>query len=652
MIAIVISEKGGAERRDVFDHDEITVGRVKGNDVLLPKGNVSKQHARVIVRDGRYIVSDLKSTNGTYVNHRRITHATLVREGDRIYIGDFILRIDNSVTGETTPEESPTSSRAGRVAKEPTTADLGASLLDPATMSTSPSRSSAISATPGASEPNALPGIAQPFDGDVSHFPLENDPDGDDPSTPFAVPEPARLRRDAVATPRAPSAPSIPSSSTTGSFAALSHPVSSDPTPSARTSQLAIDEATRLANRDVVAGLVKHVEDALGTEDLDRLPRPTDEAVERALAELAGAAKLLSIGDGAGLAALTEAARRELLGLGPLDALVDDENISRIRVAQRGVNVQRRGQPSPHEGFDYGSERSVVRTIRRLCADAGKPIADGESVVERDLSGGRKLSALLAPAALDGAVLQIRRTRSEPVTLNALVRGGAVSRGMAMLLSQSMAVRANMLVVGPPDHGVDEVLSALCSCTSRSQNVLAIGEDDFGGRAVRLGSRVDDGKLTELVRAAARMAPDYLMSRPLVGEPLAALFDTISEGQAGVVLANPAATLRQAIERLAAEVAGARAIGVATARDSICNAFDLAIEVSRLRDGRLRVIRIAELKGAAPRDVFAFTYHRTAAGGSIEGSFAASGVIPRIVEDLAARGVPLDTAIFRRHPSG
>ncbi|MCA9625866.1 MAG: FHA domain-containing protein, partial [Myxococcales bacterium] len=103
MISIVISEKGGAERRERYEQNEITIGRVKGNDVLLPKGNVSKRHARLIMRDGRFIVTDLKSTNGTYVNHRRITHATLVREGDRIYIGDFVLRIDGDSRGSERP---------------------------------------------------------------------------------------------------------------------------------------------------------------------------------------------------------------------------------------------------------------------------------------------------------------------------------------------------------------------------------------------------------------------------------------------------------------------------------------------------------------------------------------------------------------------
>src|ERR1700744_2613269 len=65
MFTIITSEKGGAERREGFDRNEINVGRVQGNDLMLPKGNVSKHHARLLFRDGRFIVTDLKSTNGT-----------------------------------------------------------------------------------------------------------------------------------------------------------------------------------------------------------------------------------------------------------------------------------------------------------------------------------------------------------------------------------------------------------------------------------------------------------------------------------------------------------------------------------------------------------------------------------------------------------
>src|SRR5580658_4488090 len=99
MFAIIISEKGGGDRKETFDKSEINVGRVQGNDLMLPKGNVSKHHARLLFRDGRFIVTDLKSTNGTYVNGRKIAQATIVREGDKIYIGDFVIRLEGQSAG-------------------------------------------------------------------------------------------------------------------------------------------------------------------------------------------------------------------------------------------------------------------------------------------------------------------------------------------------------------------------------------------------------------------------------------------------------------------------------------------------------------------------------------------------------------------------
>ena len=112
--AVIVHEKGGSERRETFQSDELTVGRVQGNELMLPKGNVSKRHARLLYRDGRFIVTDLNSTNGTYVNRRKITQATIVREGDRIYIGDFVLRIEmasppasDGVSAEHEPARAP-----------------------------------------------------------------------------------------------------------------------------------------------------------------------------------------------------------------------------------------------------------------------------------------------------------------------------------------------------------------------------------------------------------------------------------------------------------------------------------------------------------------------------------------------------------------
>ncbi len=96
MFTVVIAEKDGAERRVTFTESEVTIGRVPGNDVVLPKGNVSKRHSRIVLKDNRFIVVDLKSTNGTYVNGRKITSPLVVKEGDKIYVGDYVLTLEGS----------------------------------------------------------------------------------------------------------------------------------------------------------------------------------------------------------------------------------------------------------------------------------------------------------------------------------------------------------------------------------------------------------------------------------------------------------------------------------------------------------------------------------------------------------------------------
>ncbi len=94
MFALIIRERSGDERREYFDEQEIQVGRIPGNDLVLRAGNVSRQHARFVYRDQRLVVSDLGSANGTYVNGRRIRQPTILRDGDEVWIGDYYLRVE------------------------------------------------------------------------------------------------------------------------------------------------------------------------------------------------------------------------------------------------------------------------------------------------------------------------------------------------------------------------------------------------------------------------------------------------------------------------------------------------------------------------------------------------------------------------------
>ncbi|MGH7327039.1 MAG: FHA domain-containing protein, partial [Polyangiaceae bacterium] len=173
MFAIIISEKGGAERRESFDKNEINVGRVQGNDLMLPKGNVSKHHARLLYRDGRFIVTDLKSTNGTYVNGRKIAQATIVREGDKIYIGDFVLRLDSGAQSIDEPVSSPPAADDGRSLQRTGPSGPTNPPLPEATQG--PVRAVNVPGMPPLPPDAAFP--AGPPQPEPSHYPLEHDPD-------------------------------------------------------------------------------------------------------------------------------------------------------------------------------------------------------------------------------------------------------------------------------------------------------------------------------------------------------------------------------------------------------------------------------------------------------------------------------------------
>ena len=108
MYTVVITEKGGEQQRLDFDKPEVTIGRVQGNDIIFPKGNVSKRHSRIVLKDGKFIVVDLKSTNGTYVNGRKITSPLVIKSSDKIYVGDFIMNVEAAPGAvEAAPAPSP-----------------------------------------------------------------------------------------------------------------------------------------------------------------------------------------------------------------------------------------------------------------------------------------------------------------------------------------------------------------------------------------------------------------------------------------------------------------------------------------------------------------------------------------------------------------
>lgn len=655
MFSILISEKGGSERREHYDRAELSVGRVQGNDLMLPKGNVSKRHARLLYREGRFIVTDLKSTNGTYVNGRKIAQATIVREGDKIYIGDFVLRIENPQASSSQPQPPSAATTASNDMAEVFDESSSDGLSGPQPLA--PSHAGPLGSLPPSPRASAPRITSMPSArGVISHFPLERDPDE---SEPAYVPGP----------PRVPTGPRMSLQSegphgflpaATPTRATAPSPGASDPPP--RFTQAAptppVDLAAQTRGRALLGSLVERASKALGTPVDAQVNAETSRRVKDILGIQAGL--MMAAGElasGVETDNLVAAATRELIGTGPLEVLLTDEDVHEIHIAGHDHVTVTTARGQLVWDLAFTSEAALVRALDRLCRSAGSPISDDEVYVDRRLANGVRLFAILGRASSTGRMAVLRKPQQADLSLEDLIRRGVISPAIGDLLRLAVVGRANVLVTGPRGAGTTSLVSALAAAGRTDDRVIALQDDDelvlHQPHTVSILLESTPEARTRAVRAAVRLVPDRLLAGTFSGVVAAEVIDAIDDGLEGVLAAAHGPTIRQTVLRLATRLTATRG-GLApnAALEGLAAAFDLAVEVARFPDGQHRVTRIAELSVEANAlvvsDIFTFAVERASRGARVEGRFQATGLAPRFVEELAAKGVVVDASIFKR----
>jgi pilus assembly protein CpaF len=620
---IVISEKGGAERRELFTVAELSVGRVQGNDLLLPKGNVSKQHAKLFFRDGRFIVTDLNSTNGTYVNRRRIQQATVINEGDRIYIGDFVLRIESGEepvvagrTGEQSAAQSEDSTSneidAVKLSNQRSTDDDGAS------------RSAEVPRNTSQGRLGTQPSWSDQSTGKLSlsaALSASNDRNGGLAGR--------TVRTEALSS----------SSSTSG--------ISGKEVEASSLLGSLVDGILRAQRRT----------DTLGGETPDERDS-IEQLLDERLAQLVNEGHVPA---GAQAERLRLIARNELLDLGPLSRLLEDPAISDIIVPRFDQVLARKGGQIETSDLGFASHNSLERIIYRLCQRSACPVRPEESHIERRLAGGVLLCAVLPPLGIDGPSLVLRRPRTAVTTMQTIVRAGAISRAIASFFQQAVAARLRILVVGPRDAELGVITGALISTVVEGPLLILEGGEDLGSSSANVStlrwSLLGSSDVPSIAKAAGRIATSHVVVALEESEMTASTIDLLGSGGTGAIVACPGRSIESVLSRLTLDVCAERpALSVDVARRLVAGAFDLVLEVIRYRDGRQRVVRLAEVGRVTSEEIEVddvFTFVTTSGGSSdvVEGTFKGAGTVPRVVEELVARGVPFDTNLFGRSPS-
>jgi len=673
MFAIVVNEKGGEQKRLEFDKPEVTIGRVQGNDIILPKGNVSKRHSRIVLKDGKFIIVDLKSTNGTYVNGRKITSPLVVKGSDKIYIGDFILSIEELAGAGASPDDSasmgarprsatipppppaprgrpstvPGVDEEGEPMGAPPAAGMGpmgdeesgaSELPEPVSRPRPPSQvpistgpaSVTQPPTPAPLPPPAAPAARSPSQPPPSMAPPAPRP-GSRTDLPSMAPRPSPA-------PAARPAPAPPPSRPPVSRPASSPPVVASP-PATRRQASYASGASEDQKRARISECMRELSARL-MQQLDLASRGGDFAADDDLWARAEstAGQLVeqlsadgSLPPGVEADSLSKDVVQETLGTGPLEELLSDDSVREIAVARHDrIFVEREGMLTLAPKW-FSSPEAVERVLGRMLARAGRSrdleVARGNGMlVEARVEHGLLLTAALPPLAARGPAITIRRPRREAVRLADLVGQGLLSQGMCEFLDLAVKSRRNIIVSGPAASGRSTLLTALARAADEGERIVSVEESeelDLGdGPWIPLvGGR--GAKARDALNNALRLKPERLIVGDVRGAEALDLIGALAGGCDGCVCAVQAGSSRDAIARLTAMARLAPEAPTADAlSEELTRGVHVIVHLTRSPEGEVRVGEIAEMTSMGVQAVF------KAEGGR----FAPTGHVPSWAE--------------------
>lgn len=352
----------------------------------------------------------------------------------------------------------------------------------------------------------------------------------------------------------------------------------------------------------------------------------------------------------------------EMVGLGPIEPLLKDESINDILInGPHQVYVERRGEleltPVTFRDNDH-----LLRIVNRIVAGVGRRIDESQPMVDARLPDGSRVNAAIAPVAIDGAAVSIRKFSKKPLTLEKLVEVGAMPQCVAEFLYGAVRSRVSTVISGGTGSGKTTLLNALSAAISEGERLITI-EDAAElqlqqPHVVRMETRPPnlEGKgeirQRELVKNALRMRPDRVILGEVRSEEAFDMLQAMNTGHEGSMATIHSNNPREAISRLEQMVAmGGLSLSPEAVRAQIASAVGLVIQATRLSDGKRKITYVTEIVGmegnvVQMQDIFTFNRTHTDPDGTVHGEFRASGLRPRSLDEMLRRGIAYDPANF------
>ena len=360
---------------------------------------------------------------------------------------------------------------------------------------------------------------------------------------------------------------------------------------------------------------------------------------------------------------LVDEVLNELLGLGPLEPLLADETITDILVnGHRDVFVERYGLLE-RVGTRFQDERHLLRIIQKIVSAVGRRIDEASPFVDARLADGSRVNAIVAPLAIDGSLLSIRKFAKKKINMAKLVELGSIPEEVAQILEAVVRSRRNVLISGGTGSGKTTLLNALSAFIDHKERIVTIEDsaelqlqqEHVARLETRPANIEGNGEVTQrdLVKNALRMRPD----RIIVGEVRAGeafdMLQAMNTGHDGSMTTVHANTARDALSRIE-QMIGMSGIEISptSARAQIASAINVVVQIGRQSDGRRRLLSVSEVTGMegptiTMQEIFRFKMTGRAENGDVLGHFEATGIRPKFLQQASEHGIEMSSELFR-----
>jgi pilus assembly protein CpaF len=351
----------------------------------------------------------------------------------------------------------------------------------------------------------------------------------------------------------------------------------------------------------------------------------------------------------------------EILGLGPLQALLEDDSVTEVMVnGPRNVYVERRGKIQ-RVPVVFESNEHVMRIIDRIVAPLGRRIDESSPYVDARLQDGSRVNAVIPPISLIGPTLTIRKFSKNPITVEQLIQFGSITPEALQFLKACVEARLNLVISGGTGSGKTTLLNVLSGFIPSDERIVTIeNAAELQLRqehVVTLESRPPNiegrGEITirQLVVNTLRMRPDRIIVGEIRDEAALDMLQAMNTGHDGSMTTAHSNSPRDSLARLETMVLMAgMELPVRAIREQVSSAVDVIIHQERLRDGTRKVVNITEVSGMegdviTTTDIFAFE-QTGIENGKVIGRLRPTGLRPKFMEKIEGAGLHLPPSIF------